>query len=231
VLIADDEAPARRRLMRMLAEIGGVEIVGEASTGREVVRETERRCPDLLLLDIEMPELDGLDVARALSARCHVVFITAHQEHAIEAFDLEAVDYLLKPVTRERLAEALRRARVRRLAAAPENGAEMARVVTHTRGTKHLFDARRIAHFWAVDKYVAFHCEGEEHLTEESLSALEERLAPFGFVRVHRAHLVRRAAIRAITVQDRAVEARLQDGSAVPVSRRMVKRLKRELGL
>jgi DNA-binding LytR/AlgR family response regulator len=230
IVIADDEVPARRRLARLLAQAEGVELVGEAATGREALREAERTRPDAILLDIEMPDLRGLDVASRIDPGVAVVFVTAHEEHAVDAFDLAAVDYLLKPVRLERLIEALRRVRVRAAARAgappavaggamPDDDA--ARIVASTRGVTRFFDARSIVRFWSADKYTAFEADGEEQLVEEPLSALEQRLAPLGFVRVHRAHLVRRAAIRELRALDRP-EIELTDGAAVPVSRRLL---------
>lgn len=221
VLVADDEPPARRRLVRMLADLGGTDVVAEVDSGDAILAATVRTDPDLLLLDIDMPGATGLDVARALGGDRLVVFVTAHHEHAVDAFDLEAVDYLLKPVSGDRLAEALRRARLRQ--------GRPARLVTHAAGRTHLFDTREVTRFWAIDGYSGFAVDGTEHFTLESLSTLEERLADF--VRVHRAHLVRRDVIRSLSLQTGAASADLRDGSTVPVSRRMVGRLKRELGL
>jgi DNA-binding LytR/AlgR family response regulator len=240
ILVADDEALARRRLIRMLGEMAGLEVVAEAANGREVLAEVARTHPDVVLLDIEMPELEGLSVARRLAPSTRVVFVTAYEEHAVRAFALDAVDYLLKPVRRERLAEALRRVSVRRASneasslAVVEDAvllAEAARVVAHVRGTARFFDARHITRFWALDKYTAFLAEGEEQLTDEPLTALEERLSRFGFVRTHRAQLVRSSAIRSLRTRGGAAEACLADGQRVPVSRRMLYRLKHELGL
>lgn len=240
VLVADDEAPARRRLVRMLGELGGIEVVGEAADGRAVLGMSERLHPDLILLDIEMPELEGISVARRLAAGSPaVIFVTAHEEHAVSAFAVDAVDYLVKPVRRERLAEALRRARARRagLDEAIRSSAEVARLevrarlVAHAGAAARFFDARRISHFWALEKYVAFRADGDEHLSAESLSALEARLAPFGFIRVHRSHLVRRSSIRELQAARGFSQARLDDGRVVPVSRRLLGRLKRQLDL
>ncbi len=106
-----------------------------------------------------------------------------------------------------------------------------ARVVAHAGAAARIFDARRIIHFRALEKYTAFRVDGEEHLSEESLAALEARLAPFGFIRVHRSHLVQQSSIRELRAGSGVGEARLEDGGVVPVSRRLLKRLKRQLGL
>ena len=241
VLVADDEEVARRRLARMLTDLGGIDLVGEAANGRDAVLLSRSLRPDLLFLDIEMPELEGIAVARHLAAPAApaIVFVTAHEQHAVSAFDLEAVDYLLKPVRMQRLARAVERARARRaerdqaldLATRPARLDDAARLVAQVGTATHLFDARRIPRFWALEKYTAFAADGDEHLVAESLSALELRLEPFGFVRVHRSHLVQRSAIRELRASRRALALSLHDGTLVPVSRRLLRHLKRKLGL
>lgn len=235
VLIIDDEAPARRRLRRLLDAIDGVEVIGEAATSLEALAAVERARPDLLLLDIHMPGLDGLSLAARYAHLPPVIFVTAHDEHALRAFEVHAVDYLLKPVRPARLAAAIDRARalVRpaadafRALASPASASP--RVVTHDRGAVRLFDARAITRFRAESKYTAFLAEGGEHLTEEPLSALEARLAAHGFVRVHRAELVRVSAIRELRVDDGVHLIALDDGQTAAVSRRLAATLKQDL--
>jgi DNA-binding LytR/AlgR family response regulator len=240
VLVVDDEAPARRRLRRMLEEAGGVERVEEAADGVAALAVVGVLKPDLLLLDIQMPGLDGLALAAAHADLPPVVFVTAHDEHAVRAFEVNAVDYLLKPVRPERLAEALRRARARGRRSAAESfraltsaGAseEVPRIVTHERGTTRLFDARAIDRFWSADKYTLFRAGGGEHVTEEPLSLLAARLAPWGFLRVHRAELIRIAAVRALSSGHGVHEVHLMDGQVSRVSRRLTGVLRRELGI
>ncbi len=242
VLVVDDEAPARRRLSRLLARIDGLEVAGEAADGVEAhARVTELR-PDLVLLDVDMPEMDGLSFA-AEHPELTVVFVTAHAEHAVEAFDLEAVDYLLKPVAEARLRQAVDRVRAR--ASAPDP-ARIARAlepllrseapptprVTTTEGTTaRVFDARQVERFTATQKLVAFTHEGTEHLVDESLTQLEQRLAPHDFMKVHRAELVNLSRVRALHREDGAAELELQSGDRVPVSRRLLPELERRLGL
>src|ERR1043166_215273 len=165
LLVVDDEAPARRRLCRMLEELAGVEVAGEAENGWDALAAVDRIQPDLLLLDINMPGLDGLELAARYAHLPPVVFVTAHDEHAVRAFELNAVDYLLKPVRAERLAEAIARARVRVTAASDcfsalpkvsRPAAAVPRVVTHDRGTLRFFDARIITRFRAFEKYTSF---------------------------------------------------------------------------
>jgi DNA-binding LytR/AlgR family response regulator len=237
VVVIDDEAPARRRLVRMLAEVGDVEVVGEAQDGLEALEVAERKAPDLLFLDIHMPGVDGLALAAQYARLPPVVFVTAYDEHALAAFELNAVDYLLKPVRLERLDEAVRRARARMATALesfralPPVPSPFPRIVTHEQGAIRLFDARTIRRFSSSDKYTVFLADGAEHLTEEPLSALEKRLSSHGFVRVHRAELVRASAIVALCSEERGNEARLDDGQVARVSRRLLAQLKRELGL
>jgi DNA-binding LytR/AlgR family response regulator len=162
-----------------------------------------------------------------------VVFVTAYDEHAIRAFELGAIDYLMKPVRPARLAQAIERAGVRgsaragfaALATAPLADAAP-RVVVSDRGTVRLFDTHQITRFRAIDKYTAFVVDGEEHLTEEPLAALEVRLQRHGFVRVHRGELV---ALRAI-VSFAEQQVRLCDGQVARVSRRLSATLRRRLG-
>ncbi len=230
VLVVDDELPARRRLRRLLGEIGGVTVVGEAGCGREALDAVERERPDLLLLDIDMPGIDGLALA-AHHPLPPVVFVTAHEEHAVRAFDLEAIDYLLKPVALDRLRTALRRAATRVEPRRPPPAVDVPRVISHERGQVRLFDARAIARFRAVDKYTAFVVDGVEHLTEEPLSALEERLGPHGFVRVHRGELIDLGAVEALWLDDDGHRIRLRDGQVARASRRLVAGLRQRLGL
>jgi DNA-binding LytR/AlgR family response regulator len=176
----------------------------------------------LLLLDIEMPGLDGLAVA-ATRDLPPVVFITAHEEHALAAFGVRAVDYLLKPVRAPRLADALERVRER--IARPM----AVRVSARNGATVQLFDARDVTRFSASHKYTVFRVDGVEHLAEEPLSALGARLAAIGFIRVHRAELVRASAIRVFTATTSDHHVVLEDGQVVPVSRRYAAAVKQHL--
>src|SRR5690606_13235385 len=172
VLVVDDEAPARRRLVRMLERLGGVEVVGEAADGEQALALVRQRAPELLLLDIDMPEMDGLELAE-VPGLPPVVFTTAHAEHALWAFEVAAVDYLLKPISRERLAEAIERARARGWGAAGARGcgeppreapaAESSpRIIARSGGTQHVIEAGEITRFHATDKVTVFVHEGRE---------------------------------------------------------------------
>jgi DNA-binding LytR/AlgR family response regulator len=231
VLVVDDEAPARRRLVRMLHEVPDVVVSGEAACGASALEAIERLKPDLLLLDIEMPELDGL--ALATRSVPPVIFVTAHERHAIPAFEVDAVDYLLKPVRQERLVQALEKA-ARRIGAsgrAAEANPPAARIVTFDRGTTRIFDARKLTRLWSSEKYTVFFADGAERLTAETLSTLEKRLAPFGFLRVHRGELIRASAVRSLQTRAGVLEVELEDGQVARVSRRSVGALKAQLDL
>jgi two-component system response regulator AlgR len=235
VFIADDEAPARERMKELLSDIAGelpTEIVGEAQNGLESLARLPASNAQVLLLDIQMPGMGGLEVARHLAglpAGPAVVFVTAHDRHAVEAFELNALDYLMKPVRATRLADALRKAAAAgapqplRLAQAAKGPREYLSVVERNRIV--LVPVREIVYLRAELKYVTLRTRSGEHLIEEPLVALEAEFAEH-FVRVHRNCLVARAAVRGFErAADGGEEPRwnvVLDGVAerLPVSRR-----------
>ncbi len=225
VLIVDDEPPARRRLARLVAELGDAEVVGEAGDADEALLAIGRLDPDVVLLDIRMPGTDGLALARLLEARPAVVFTTAHAEHAVDAFDASAIDYLLKPVGLAKLARALDRARAR-LAAAP---AAPPRMMARQGDRVHVYPATAITRFWSEQKYTAFVVDGVEHLLDEALAALADRLAPWGFVRVHRGELIQLGRVRAVHEAGDGGTVELDDGQRARISRRSLPELRRRL--
>lgn len=234
VLVVDDEEPARRRLVRMLERLGGIEVVGEAADGEQALALVRERAPELLLLDIDMPEMDGLELAE-LPGVPLVIFTTAHAEHAVRAFEVAAVDYLLKPIARERLAEAIERARARsqvgRATVAPPIIDPPPRITARSGSTVHVIDASEITRFHATDKVTIFIHEGRELVLDDSLSTLEERLGPHGFFRTHRSELVSLAAVKALHSEGGSTHVELRDGSRAAVGRRVVAELKRRLGI
>jgi two-component system, LytTR family, response regulator AlgR len=202
VFIADDEQPARERLSTLLEDIAAelpTKVVGEARNGVEAIELLPPSGAQVLLLDIQMPGMGGLEVARhlaRLSAPPRIIFITAHDRHAVEAFELNALDYLLKPVRAERLAAALKKAtvpdnaRLEKAAEAPREYLSLAE-----RNRIILLPVRDILYLRAEEKYVTVRTRSREHLVEEPLIALEKEFAA-RFIRIHRNCLVARAAIR-----------------------------------
>ncbi len=245
VLVVDDEAPARRRLIRMLAEVADVEVVAQARDGVEARAMIAAHAPDLVLLDVQMPELDGLTLARDPGVPA-IVFTTAHAEHAVAAFELAAVDYLLKPIERERLQHALARVRDRIARRVPPSldTAELGELMRAARDSTapprlsaregnrvRLFELSAVTRLWAQDKYVVLIHDQREYLLDESLAELEVRLSAFGFMRVHRAELINVAAVVAIVGESGQARVELRDGQSAPVSRRELPALRRRLGL
>ena len=215
VMIVDDEAPARLRLRDLLGECGSelpLVVTGEAASGPAALELLSQAAADVVLLDIRMPEMDGIEVAQHLQQIEHppaVVFATAYDDYAIRAFELHAVDYLLKPIRLERLKAALARARTAPLR--PEALRELARAPrTHLsaqeRGRIHLIPVTDVIYLKAELKYVSVRTAAREYLIEESLTRLEQE---FGarFVRVHRNCLVARAAVRGFERSEEGGEA------------------------
>jgi two-component system response regulator AlgR len=202
VFISDDEQPARERLRTLLEDIAAelpTKVVGEARNGMEAIELLPPSGAQVLLLDIQMPGMGGLEVARhlaRLAAPPRIIFITAHDRHAVEAFELNALDYLLKPVRAERLAAALRKATVpdnAKLEKAAEAPREYLSLAERNRIV--LLPVRDILFLRAEEKYVTVRTRSREHLVEEPLIALEKEFAA-RFIRIHRNCLVARAAIR-----------------------------------
>ncbi|MFN0252296.1 MAG: LytR/AlgR family response regulator transcription factor [Kofleriaceae bacterium] len=219
VLIVDDEHLARRRLSSLIARTEQAEVVGEAGDSIEAVALIQSQDPDVALLDVCMPGMSGVELARGLGVRPVVVFTTAYGEHAVDAFDSAAVDYLLKPIDPDKLARALDRAASRLRSAGPVNEP---RITARSGDVVRVFAAREIARFSARDKYTTFMIANVEHLLEEALASLESRLAAWGFVRVHRAELVQIARVRAVHSRD----LELDTGERVPISRRLLASVK-----
>jgi len=232
VLIVDDEPPARRRLARMLADVPDVVVVGEAGDGESAVQLARTLQPDVMLLDVQLPGMDGVTLAQRTLGLPPIIFCTAWDAYAVKAFELNAVDYLLKPVRPERLALALERARSRRPGApvletlAPVSAT---RLMATTRGEVRFFDARQVSRFWASEKYTLFRADGEEHLIEESLSSLEQRLPSSDFLRVHRAELIRLSAVKSLSSDEDGAVVTLDDGQRARVSRRSLSAVKEAL--
>jgi two-component system LytT family response regulator len=217
LLIVDDEAPARMRLRRLLAAIEGVEVVGEAADGEQALQQVDRLRPDALLLDVQMPELDGLAVAASLpDDGPAVIFVTAFDAFALRAFDARAVDYLLKPVAPERLQRALQRVRQRAVPRAPWPVNQLLVPTRHGLQVLRVADIEWIA---AADNYVTLHAQGREHLLRRTLAGLLEDLGD-GFVRVHRSAAVAWAQVAEVRPNDKGdAMLRLRSGAEVACSR------------
>ncbi|WP_269792251.1 LytTR family DNA-binding domain-containing protein [Stenotrophomonas sp. Iso1] len=237
VVIADDEPLARERLRSLLAEHAGTIVVAEAANGADALHACAQTQPDLVLLDIAMPGIDGLEVARHLAhfePRPAVVFCTAYDAHALSAFEAAAVDYLMKPIRAERLAAALARARTviaGRSIAAPAHATQPRRVLcARLRGSLRLVPVEDIVYLQAEEKYVVVHHKRGQDLIEESLRSLEDE---FGerFIRIHRNCLVARDQLQEVRRTPAGqVQAVLRDMPVLlEVSRRCVANLKTEL--
>lgn len=224
ILVVDDEPLARRRLCSQLAELGYADVVGEAADGLEALGAVATHAPDLVLLDVRMPGMDGLEAARhlaRLAAPPLVVFTTAYDEHALAAFETHAVDYLLKPIRTERLGEALLRVaqlRVGRQALAPAaaSAGQRRHVSAVVGGALRLVPVTEVVYFQADQGYVSAVSPGSRLLIEDSLRALEEEFGEL-FVRVHRNALVNLAEVKALE--------RDAEGNTVVVFQRLPDRL------
>lgn len=231
ILIVDDEAPARLRLRRLLTEYVAGDVVAEAASGREALAAVEREQPDLVLLDIRMPDGDGLSVAHALrrfDVPPAVVFVTAHADRALAALEAGAAAYLVKPVIGERLAAAIKSAgRVSRVQLSALASADARRTHLSVRIGRdiRLVPLAEVYYFRVVDKTtVAVYVEGEV-VVEESLTMLEQEFGAL-FLRVRRNLLVARAAVRGLHRTATGYRLELRSGERLPVSRRRVHHLK-----
>jgi len=229
-IIVDDEPPARERLRRLLEELRDVAVVGEAANGSEALRLCAELDPDVILLDIRMPGMDGIEAARHLAVLEEppaVIFTTAYDQHALEAFDAQAVGYLLKPVRREKLAQAIRQAarlavpQLLRIAERARLGRRRAQICARLGEHLRLIPVEDIYYFAADQKYVTVRHRGGSDLIDESLRALADEFAP-DFVRVHRNSLVALKHVRAVERgADGQYAVRLADcDTLLPVSRR-----------
>jgi two-component system LytT family response regulator len=236
-LIVDDEPIARAGLRDMLAGVDWVTCIGEAATGPSAVEAINRLRPELVFLDVQMPGMLGTDVLRHLQHQPFVVFTTAYAQHAVTAFELGALDYLLKPFGSERLLTALERVRAAFGEPSPTSAFDRAREALSSGPMSRLFVrsgrsivpilVSSVAWFEALGDYVAAHVEGRKHVLHLSLNRLETRLDPTRFTRIHRTHIVnldRVAAFKRLS-KGRLV-AELSDGTRLPVSRQRAQELR-----
>ncbi|AEI63277.1 LytR/AlgR family response regulator transcription factor [Corallococcus macrosporus] len=238
VLIADDERLARAELRRLLAAFPDVEIVGEATHVDETCQRVEALSPDLLLLDIQMPGGTGFDVLERLEEPPDVVFATAYDAHAVRAFEVNALDFLLKPIEPERLATALERVRQRGRAVAPPagpgqtRGAPLERVFVKDGERCWLVQLAQVPLITSEGNYARLSLEGHAPLLLRSLTYLEERLDPARFFRASRQHLINLDFIEALEPgPGGTLVARLRGGREVEMSRRQSQRFRERLSV
>jgi two-component system LytT family response regulator len=239
ILVADDEPLARRGVRQLLAKHQDMAVVGECRNGHDTLRALETFSPDLLFLDIQMPEMNGFEVIRAAGAHRMpiIVFVTAHDEFAVQAFETHALDYLVKPLNADRFESTMVRVRERlklvhdaQLTGQLEALLATERSARHENGVQHLIvsvgagetvlPTSEIDWIEAEDYCSRLYVGTKTYLIRESLTSLQERLSPQHFARIHRSIIVRLERIREVRVTEGGSEIILQDGSRLPVSRR-----------
>jgi two-component system LytT family response regulator len=242
VAIVDDEEPARAILREYLQQEAGVEIVAECSNGFEAVQAVANLKPDVLLLDVQMPKLDGFEVLELIERDVAVVFVTAYDQYALKAFDVHAVDYLLKPFNPERLTQALERVRARLTRGHPLPSEPLSarlrpprrpvtRVLIRDGANVHIVPLAKIDYAEAQDDYVSIHAERRAYLKEQTMGQLEATLDPAHFVRIHRSYLLNIDRLARVEVTDKDSRvAILRDDTRLPISRSGYARLSALLG-
>ncbi len=234
-IIVDDEPLARSNIAVLLRKYGEIEIIGECGSGAEALGEIRISKPDLLFLDVQMPECDGFDVLEMLGSDLPpaIIFVTAYDQYALRAFDAGALDYLLKPFDNARFELALSRAKQRlQTASRGENvRRNPERIVVKSAGEVCFIKLRDIDWIEAADYYACLHVGGKNHLLRRSLSELEQELDPGRFCRVHRSGIVNLDRVRSLTLhEDGEYEVLLETGAKVRLSRRYRKELEERLG-
>ena len=233
VVIVDDEAPARAIVREYLGDYPNFVIAAECANGYEAVKAVSEHRPDLLFLDIQMPKLDGFEVLDLLDAKPHVVFVTAYDEYAIRAFEVHAIDYLLKPFTAARFAEVI--AHAEQMVQKPMNVASatssirkpLQRIAFRDGATIDVVPVQRIDYIEAQDDYIHVWSRGARHIKQQTLGELEAMLDATRFIRVHRSYIVNLESLARVEpyAKDSRV-ALLKDGTRIPVSRAGYERLK-----
>jgi two-component system LytT family response regulator len=242
ILIVDDEPIARRGVRRLLEREKDVEIIGEASNGRMAVEAIERDRPDVVFLDIQMPEMTGIEVVQSLDKLPAIVFLTAYDEYAVRAFDVSAIDYVLKPIDPDRFATAMQRVRERRqekgsdleqrlgeiIAAIRPPAKYLERIAAKSSGKITFIAVEELVRAEAEENYIRLYTARGEFLIRETLSNLEAQLDPTRFVRIRRSAIVRIEAIREMQpILNGSYQLVLSDGTRVASSRRFRDQLER----
>lgn len=230
VLVADDEPLTRGELVSLVESQPDLELAAVCRDGKEAFDRLSQGDLDLAVLDVEMPFMSGIEVVRSLgtAAPPAVVFATAHPEFAVAAFEVQAIDYLLKPYNGERFIEALDRVRERLSARDNQDGGT--RLVLRREGRIEVVKVNELYWVEAADQYVKLHTTEGERLMRESLGHMEEALLPHGFLRVHRSALVRLSMVKELkSISGGAKELLLEDGSRVPVSRSRAAEVRKKL--
>ena len=220
-LVVDDEPLARRGVVARLARHADVVLVGECATGRQAVEMIDQRSPDLVFLDVQMPGMDGFAVVEAVGVDRMplTIFLTAHDTHALRAFEVQASDYLLKPIDDERFDGALARVR-RRLAEQRPAARGPERLVIRDRGRMVLLEVDEVDWVGAEKDYVRVYARGRSHLVRETMAAMESQLPPAHFARIHRSAIVNLGRIRELRPQaNREFVVVLRDGTQLRLSR------------
>ena len=237
-VIVDDEELARAVIREMLRAHPEIDVLGECANGFEAVKMVSERKPDLLFLDIQMPKLDGFEVLELIGSDIAVIFVTAYDQHALRAFEVHAVDYLLKPVAADRFEAALDRARQRLgapvappvaelAAAAREAGHHAERIVVKDGTRVHIIPVAKLDYVEAEDDYVALASQGKKHLKQQTISSVEAMLDPKTFLRIHRSCIVNLERVAKVEPYGKDSHvAILSDGVRLPVSRAGYARLR-----
>ena len=233
-LLVDDEQHARTALRALLKPHNDIEIIGECANGKEAVKAVNESAPDLVFLDIHMPKLDGFEVLELLGDKAPlVIFVTAHDDYAIQAFENNALDYLLKPVAADRLAESVARARQRLSDRQPETRQQQAlltqvqqqqgvlsRILVREKGDVHVIPAQDVIAIEAADDYVVIHTPEQSHIKQARLSNLEAQLDPQMFCRIHRSTLINLDYLTHIETEGKDTRfAHLRNGKTFSISR------------
>jgi two-component system response regulator AlgR len=233
-LIVDDEPLAIERMQVLCSEIDGLSVIGTASDGEAALRLAGKLAPDLVLLDMTMPGIDGLAVARELGRAEEppaVIFVTAHEDFAVEAFDLDAVDYVLKPVAGERLERAVARALSRRGERREAGGSWLEEFWVPHRSELLRIEANQVERIDAERDYVRLHVGDRSYLLLQTIAGLEARLDPEQFIRIHRSTILRRDGIRGLKHEGLGVwSAELENGEALRIGRTYLRKVKAMAG-